>query len=181
MGEEQAKELFFAYYGNEFFMWKDGELDEYRSYSIPKGQELIWKDELVEKLYLDLDVKHNSTLNGLCTVMKYFGDYNPLDTVLNFISSNINKADSFLKIRYAEDLFDLLKNCINFHENCPRKLMKNTKELTVEILGSVINDEIVINEESELILEFNKDMPNKDYLINRAQNLLERVNMFNIC
>ena len=115
--ENRAKVLFFSYYGNEFFMWKDGELEEDKQYNIPKERELIWKGELVEKLYSNLDVKHDSTLGGLCIIIKYFGDSTLFRRVLNFIQANFNKADSFLKIRYAEDLFDLLENCVNFHEN----------------------------------------------------------------
>lgn len=181
VNEGRAKELFFSYYGNEFFMWKDGELEEYRTHNISKEQELIWKEELVKKLYLDLDVKHNSTLSGLCIIIKYFGDYNLFNRVFNFISNNYQGADSFLKIRYAEDLFDLMENCINFHENCPGELMETTKELTIEILNSVIDSEIIINQESEIILEFNKNIPNRDYLTNRAQDLSERINKFTIC
>lgn len=107
--KDRAKELYFMYCGNEFFIWKDGDLEEYKSYNISKDQEIFWRGELSRKLYSELEVKHNSSLNGLIMIINYFGEYDLLKKVLYFISNNYKCADSFLKLRYVEELFDVME------------------------------------------------------------------------
>ena len=179
MSEERAKELFFSYYGNEFFMWKDGDLDEYRSYNISKDQELIWKDELIDKLCSKLDVKHNSSLNGLILIINYFGEYDLLKKVLYFISDNYGEADSFLKLRYAEELFDIIEKS-KFHEHALEDTLLETKKFIIVIINDILSNKIKISAESEKILEFNRDMSNENYLIMRTQNLLKKIESYDI-
>ncbi len=176
VNEDRAKELFFIYYGNEFFMWKDGDLEEYKSYNISKDQELLWKEELAKKLYSELEVKHNSALNGLILIINYFGEYNLLKEVLNFISNNYQEADSFLKLRYTEELFDVVEKS-KFHEHAPKEVLEETKKLIETIVNDFLINEIEIDAESEKILEFNRNMSNEDYLTDRAKKLLERANL----
>ncbi|MGF7118701.1 hypothetical protein [Methanobacterium oryzae] len=177
MNWDRAKELYFMYWGNEFFMWKDGDLEEYKSYSISKDQEIVWRGELSEKLYSELEVKHNSSLNGLIGIINYFGEYDLLKKVLYFISNNYKCADSFLKLRYAEELFDIMEK-IKFHEYVPKEALKETKELIEIIINYILSNKIEIRAESEKILEFNQDMPNENYIILRTQELLKRVEAF---
>jgi hypothetical protein len=152
-------------------MWKDGDLEEYKTYDIPQDQELIWKEELTIELFSNLKVKHDSTLTGLHIMINYFGDSPLLKKVVEYISQNYLEADSFLKIRYAEDLEDMIQKCENFNTQCPKDLMTHTKKLAIEILENVLTHEIKISKESEIILNFNKDLPNDQYLINRGKSL----------
>lgn len=172
--DERAKELFSIYYGNKFFMWKDGDLEEYKTYDISQDQELIWKDELARELFSNLEVKHDSTLTGLHIIINYFGDSPLLKKVAEYISQNYLEADSFLKIRYAEDLEDMIQKCENFNVHCSEELMTLLRKLAMEILENVLSHPIEINRESEMILDFNKDLPNDQYLINRGKSLYER-------
>lgn len=178
MNEKRAKELFFIYYGNEFFMWKDGDLEEYKSYKISEDQELLWRNELSRKLCSELEVRHNSSLNGLILIINYFGEYDLLKKAIYFISNNYKFADSFLKIRYAEELFDIIEKS-KFHEHAPQKVLKETKELIEIIINDILNNKIEIMDESEKILEFNRDVPNENYLILRTQELLKRIETLN--
>lgn len=179
MSEERAKELFFSYYGNEFFMWKDGDLDEYKTYNISKDQELIWRAELIDKLCSELDVKHNSSLNALILIINYFGEYDLLKKVLYFISDNYGEADSFLKFRYAEELFDIIEKS-KFHEHAPEDTLLETKKFIIVIINDILSNKIKISAESEKILEFNRDMSNENYLIMRTQNLLKKIESYDI-
>lgn len=179
MSEERAKELFFSYYGNEFFMWKDGDLDEYKSYNISKDQELIWKDELIDKLCSKLDVKHNSSLNGLILIINYFGEYDLLKKVLYFISDNYSEADSFLKLRYAEELFDIIEKS-KFHEHAPEDTLLETKKFIIVIINDILSNKIKISAESEKILEFNRDMSDEKYLVMRTRDLLKKIEFYGI-
>ncbi len=171
--DNRAKELFSIYYGSKFFMWKDGDLDEYEKYGVHPDQELIWKDELAKELFSNLKVKHDSTLTGLHIMVNYFGDYDILRKLVEYISQNYREADSFLKIRYAEDLGDMIQKCENFNAHCPKDLMAHTRRLAMELLENVLNHEIEISEESKIILEFNNDLPNDEYLINRGKSSYE--------
>ncbi|MGB9979961.1 hypothetical protein [Methanobacterium sp.] len=179
VNKERAKELFFSYYGNEFFMWKDGDLDEYKSYNISKDQESVWKEELIEKLYSELDVKHNSSLNGLILIINYFGEYNLLKKVLYFISDNYMQADSFLKLRYAEELFDILEKS-KFHEHAPEDTLLETKKFIIVIINDILSNNVEISAESKKILEFNRDMPDENYLVLRTQDLLKKIESLDI-
>ena len=179
MSEDRAKELFFSYYGNEFFMWKDGDLDEYKSYNISKDQELLWRAELIDKLCSKLDVKHNSSLNGLILIINYFGEYDLLKKVLYFISDNYSEADSFLKLRYAEELFDIIEKS-KFHEHAPRDTFLETKKFIIVIINDILSNKMEISTESEKILEFNRDMPNEAYLVVRTQDLLKKIESYDI-
>lgn len=174
---ERAKEIYFNYLGNEFFMWKDGDLEEYRSYNIPKDQELLWREELTQKLYSEIEVKHDSSLGNLIIIINYFGDYDLLKDVLNFISSNYKKADSFLKLRYAEELFDVIEKSY-LHKHVSQEILMETKDLIEIIIGDILNNKIEIMEESRKILEFNHDMPDENYIILRTQELLKRVQLY---
>lgn len=174
---ERAKEIYFNYLGNEFFMWKDGDLEEYRSYNIPKDQELLWRDELTQKLYSEIEVKHDSSLGNLVIIINYFGDYDLLKDVLNFISSNYQEADSFLKLRYAEELFDVMEKS-KFHDKVSNEILIETKNLIETIINDILNKKIVITAESGKILEFNRDIPDENYLTIRTQELLKRVEAF---
>jgi hypothetical protein len=179
VSEERAKELFFSYYGNEFFMWKDGDLDEYKSYNISKDQELIWKDELIDKLCSKLDVKHNSSLNGLILIINYFGEYDLLKKVLYFISDNYSEADSFLKLKYAEELFDIIEKS-KFHEHAPEDTLLETKKFIIVIINDILSNKIKISAESEKILEFNRDMSDEKYLVMRTRDLLKKIEFYGI-
>ena len=154
-------------------MWKDGDLDEYEKYGIHPDQELIWKDELAKELFSNLNVEHDSTLTGLHIIINYFGDYCILRKLVEYLSQNYREADSFLKIRYAEDLWDIIQKCENFNVHCPEDLMAHTMKLAMEILENMLNHEIEINAESEIILDFNNDLSNDEYLINRGKSLYE--------
>ncbi len=171
-----AKEIYFDYLGNESFMWKDGVLEEYKSYNISKDQEKLWGVELKEKLYSELDVKHDSSLGSLILIINYFGDYNLLKNVLNFISNNYKEADSFLKLRYAEELFDVVEKC-DFHEQVPEDILLETEKLIRNIINEILNNRIEISDESEKILEFNKDMNDENYIFLRTQELSKRAQL----
>jgi len=179
VSEDRAKELFFSYYGNEFFMWKDGDLDEYKSYNISKCQELHWRGELIDKLCSELEVKHSSSLNGLILIINYFGEYDLLEKVLYFISDNYGEADSFLKLRYAEELFDIIEKS-KFHEHAPEYTLLETKKFIIVIINDILSNKIKISAESEKILEFNRDMPNETYLVVRTQDLLKKIEFYDI-
>lgn len=179
METNRAKELFFIFNGNEFFMWKDGYLDEYNSYKVSDEEKLIWRRELIEKLYSQLEVKHESTLSGLCGIINFFGDPELLEKILNYISANYTEADSFLKIRYAENLFDIMEKS-ELHDIYPPDLLIKTKTLAFTIINEVLINNIEINDESTKILEFNQELKNEDYLIERGKNLLKQLNSFRI-
>lgn len=174
MNENRARELFFSYLGNEFFMWKDGDLDEYKNYNISKDQELLWKEELIRKLCCELEVKHNSSLNGLILIINYFGEYDLLNKVVHFISNNYQEADSFLKLRYAEELFDIIEKS-ELHEHAPKKALLETKNLIEIIINDILSNKIEIMPESEKILVFNCAIPNENYVILRTQELIKKV------
>jgi hypothetical protein len=172
----KAKEIYFDYLGNEFFMWKDGVLEEYKSYDVSKDQEILWRNELIENLYSVLNVKHESSLGSLILIINYFGDYNLLKDVLNFISNNYKEADSFLKLKYAEYLFDVIEKS-DYHEQWPKNILLETGEIIRNIIYEILNNKIEIIDESEKILEFNHDMPDENYLILRTQELFKRVQL----
>ena len=47
--EERAKELFYRYHGNRFYMDHDGEGREYDSYHISRETEEMWTEELISR------------------------------------------------------------------------------------------------------------------------------------
>ena len=47
--EERAKELFYRYHGNRFYMDHDGEGREYDSYHVSRETEEMWTEELISR------------------------------------------------------------------------------------------------------------------------------------
>ena len=47
--EERAKELFYLYHGNRFYMDHDGEGREYDSYHVSRETEEMWTEELISR------------------------------------------------------------------------------------------------------------------------------------
>ena len=127
---------------------KNGDLDEYKTYNISKDQELIWRNELIDKLCSELEIKHSSSLNGLILIINYFGEYDLLEKVLYFISDNYGEADSFLKLRYAEELFEIIEKS-KFHEHAPEDTLLETKKFVIVIINDILSNKIEIRDESD--------------------------------
>ena len=52
---KKAKEMYFAYKCNEYFMKQDDALHEYKKYNISLEQQELWKMEYIDKLFDDLE------------------------------------------------------------------------------------------------------------------------------
>jgi hypothetical protein len=100
----KAKEIFFSYNGQHYFMDHDGVYDEYKKYNISEIVEKEWIEELV-KLRLN-EYKESSDYKYLTPLVDY---YNRYDLIIEIV--NVKLKGAFInKIIVLEDLTKILCN-----------------------------------------------------------------------
>ena len=71
---ERAKELFFKYSGNRFFMDREGDGNEYESYNVSKETEKAWAKEFVS-FFLESGLQGKEALRNYSAAAELTGRY----------------------------------------------------------------------------------------------------------
>ena len=161
----RAKEIYFGYCGNSFFMRREGFYDEYKSYNISKEQELVWKEEIVENLYNQLSFEDSYAFHKLAMIAENDNDYSVVEKLITYISNNKTKGDSLIKLIYAEVLLKI---------PCPKELAKVKFDLVENILQIVLDNPVTVYS-SWLKKGFADKLPDEAYIKNRLKKDLNRL------
>lgn len=159
----KAQNIFFDYSGSFFLMSREGIYEEYKSYNISKDQELVWKDELVEKWYKQLSVEDTLALSKLASITADYHDYSIVEKLIGFIVNNMDKGDSLIKLIYAETLLNIA---------CPKDLTRAKIDTVIDLLKSVSSNPITVN--PIWTQRGFAELPDKEYIANRLKKDLDR-------
>lgn len=127
---EKAKEMYFNYSCNEYYMKVDGVLDEYKNYGISTELQKQWKNEYIlsefNKLKKEDDIK---SLKNIQNFIKENHDVNALVELYKYYSINKNSND-YLK---------LSKICSAIVSSISLFMLKGKEEFINKILMDVLD------------------------------------------
>lgn len=95
-----ARKLFYYYHGNYYYMAHEGELDKYKSYHISSKIETKWAleflSERLKKMYAsdNMQIIHD-LLWEYGEMACNYGDYNALESLVEFSKRRSNNLDTF--------------------------------------------------------------------------------------
>ena len=160
----KAKELYFSYCGSSFYMSREGDYTEYKTYNISKKQELIWKNQLIEKWVNQLSFKDTLAFSRLAMIAENYHDYNVVKRLIGYVSDNIDRGDSLIKLVYAEVLLNIA---------CPKELIKAKMGVVGDLLRSVSDNPITVDS-SWTQKGFADKLPDEDYIKKRLNKDFDR-------
>ncbi len=109
--EQTAKKLFLFYRGSTYGMWRDGFNGAYKMCNISRQQEVAWAKEKIGTLMplFQCRLLADSAFLELVDFVIAARDNEILLELIATIMRNVDKMDTFTKIRLAEDLGRILQ------------------------------------------------------------------------
>ncbi|WP_339319626.1 hypothetical protein [Paenibacillus sp. FSL R10-2734] len=166
---QRAKALYTRFLGHFLNMHKEGFLKEYKSFEIPREQELEWLNEMALEYAGQLSIRDWEAMTMLESISQNYQDSWIVEKVASFASRNIMSADSLVKLIYAEKLVEIIRS---HKQLITKELLFGACKVAVQILENVISQPLVIDPGHEL-----KELGLKDKraLNSRAEQSLEQV------
>ena len=108
--ESTAEQLYRAYLGSRFMMWREGELDEYEALCPDPQDEQRWRDELISE---QLQAAHEGDTDALSRLTT-------LNAVLELpdLTRLASERDGFYRLRVAETIWYMIDK-LNVSEVAP--------------------------------------------------------------
>ncbi|MBD3922940.1 hypothetical protein H8B09_29805 [Paenibacillus sp. PR3] len=165
----RAKELFTTYNGSAFQMFRNGCIEEYKQYNIPKQLETDWFEEMVARYTKELSIRDWNAINRLVSIAANYPNDKILKNVLSFASRNVMSSDSIVKLMYAEGIIEIINKIKPQLSHDSRIEAYKTAFL---ILDDIIKKPLVIDTGHELE---NYNMKDKKSLNERAKRSIEKI------
>lgn len=112
---KEAKQIFYAFGGSKFHMEREGILDKYRTFMVPKDLEYRWTYEIIEHTEEMLLKESNTVL--ICEYFfkcrNYAGrmrDEDIFEFLMNYIKENICKLDTYTSMINLNCFCDGVRN-----------------------------------------------------------------------
>lgn len=144
---EQAHALFACYLGSAVQMHREGVLDQYKQYEIPRETEIEWFREIVVSCTQQLSIRDWEAVSRLEALSKNYQSPDIVENTASFASRNIMSADTIVRLMFAESLVGIIranKAVIS------RELLFSACRTAVKILEAVIAQPLVIDPGHEL-------------------------------
>lgn len=106
-----AKSIFFTYDGSHCQMANDGVYDKYKSYNIPKKQELLWLDEIKNNRINTLADSDNIKLDfaKTCSGIRKSNDTDNIDFMFDFlVSAKVSCQSENIRVYIYETFIETL-------------------------------------------------------------------------
>ncbi|OPA73813.1 hypothetical protein BVG16_27435 [Paenibacillus selenitireducens] len=165
----RAKELFTSYHGSTLHMYREGDLEEYREYNIPKDMEIEWFKEMIDQYTRELSIRDWNAVEHLDLIADHYPDASILKNIESFASRNVMSSDSIVKLMFAEKMIDIIKKT---KKHIPEELLIEAYKTTYIILNEIMNKPLIIDPGHELEQYNLKD---KKSLNNRAKRSIENL------
>ncbi|RKP57974.1 hypothetical protein D7Z26_00200 [Cohnella endophytica] len=165
----RAKELFTSYDGSTLHMYREGQLEEYKQYNIPKQLEIDWFNELINQYTQELSIKDWNAVYRLDSIANHYKDERILRNVVAFTSRNVMSSDSIVKLMYAEGIIEIINKTKDQIQN---DLRTEAYKTTYLILEDIINKPLIIDPGHELE---NYNLKDKKSLNDRAKRSIEKI------
>ena len=155
----EAKEIFLKYGGSYFHMDRDGQLTKYKGHNIEESTEKVWLKEYQEEIIAQIQAGNSIEvyLNRLCSVMRQIKDDEYLETLFNTLEKSLKNADSFVSLRIAEELQEVIKFFATNNIGDMKKLV-NYKNLTIDIFRKLTSKPIVISHDTRKNVAFEENL-----------------------
>lgn len=170
----EAKEMFLKYCGSYFYMERDGQLIRYKGYNVDASTEREWLKEYQEEIITQIQVGNSSDVyvSRLCRVMRQIKDDEYLEKLFNTLSRSLKKSDTFVRLRIAEELQEVIKFFISNNIGDMKKLA-NYNNQTIYILRNVISQPFVISEDTRKNVAFEDTLKEENVKERAKQRLKE--------
>lgn len=137
--EQAAKNIFFEYACNHFFMGHDGVLEEYRKYSISTETEILWRQEYIS--FWESQLSTNSL-----TALFHLRDAHALEALADIIRI-ANQGDDYSRFWFADVLWELAGTM-----GCPPTVRKNAIDTAFEIWEALLQNSITLTDEHHMAI-----------------------------
>lgn len=167
---QRAKEIFFHYACNHFFLDREVDVKEYEKFNISREQEHRWRQEYIFHWVSQLSVADFQAVDKL--------DAANAGEALREMIGMSELGDSFAKLRYANALWNIASGSVMFsiaRARAKRKavllwksLLKNRVELTDDHrkhISQIIEDQARVQKSVRAVTP-------EDYILNYARNKL---------
>lgn len=165
----RAKELFTTYDGSTFQMYRNGCLEEYKQYDVPKQLETDWFNEMVARYTRELSIRDWNAINRLASIAANYQNEKILKNVLSFASRNVMSSDSIVKLMYAEGIIEIISK---LKSHLSHDFRIEAYKTAFVILDDVIKQPLVVDTGHELE---NYNLKDKKSLNERAKRSVEKI------
>lgn len=165
----RAKELFDAHYGNKLQMFREGQLEEYKSYNIELEQESQWMKQLIQHYSEQLSIRNWDAVYHLDIIAGNYKDSDIITNILLFSTKHLKSADSIVKLKYAEymnHMIGLTKDVLT------KDQLIDAIKKTLLIFDDIMKGQLVVDPGHELSLH---QLTDKRSLNNRAKRGIEQL------
>lgn len=107
---KRAQQLFKTYLGHKFHMHRDGLLQEYQSFEVPREMEEEWKRELAAANVGALSIRNWEAAAILCQLAIVHPDPAILTGITAFAARHVMSGDSLVKLGYAENMIAIIQS-----------------------------------------------------------------------
>ena len=149
---QRAKEIFFQYACNHFYLNREVEAVEYKKFDISKEQEKIWCREYVSYWMSQLSLDDLRALNPL--------RYTYAEEALPELLRLSTLGDSFAKLSFANTIWD-----IAYGGTMSPIMRESSRRKAVSIWQALLNNPIELTDDHRQIVT-------DDYILNYARNKL---------
>lgn len=164
----RAQQIFNTYDGSTFRMYREGVLEEYKKYDIPKELEVQWFEEMIAQAAKELSIRDWNAVDRLSSIAAQYPDERILKHVMTFAARNVLSSDSIVKLMYAEGLLEIIDKTSTLSNDLKLEAYKTTHQ----ILEDVINKPLIIDAGHELD---NYKLKDKKSLNERAKRSVEKI------
>ncbi|MCL6592246.1 MAG: hypothetical protein K6U80_20155 [Firmicutes bacterium] len=139
-----AKKIFFEFGGSHFHMAREGVYDTYKKFNISKKQELIWINEYLNVLFSKINDKTiiDDEVMDLMRIIREYKQINHFEKLLDWAKTINPNADSFTKLRLAEEILDIIK--LFKKESTIPKCVKDAKIFALDVLHEINRKPITV-------------------------------------
>jgi hypothetical protein len=166
----KAKEIFFKYGGSHYFMYREGDLENYEKYSISEAQEREWLEEYQNELLMKIEnekIPDVSLINLSRTISesrsnKYF------KLLLDQVKRKKDTLDTFSRLRMCEELLSIVEDFKGTHDAEKIITIKEAKHLALSILKESIQRPVTVDP-YYYTLHFQPDTLTTDSILSRIK------------
>lgn len=129
----EAKQLFFYYACNHFFMDHDGAGERYRKFSVSPAQEKEWRQEYIAFWLSKLSTDDLEPLDKLGDAWAH--------EVLPQLIALADKGDGYAKLWFANTIWQLTQS-----GETPRELIEQGRDLALNLWRSLVDKPVVLSQ-----------------------------------
>ena len=168
-----AKSIFMKYGGSYFHMEREGEYEYYKSFDVPKEQEMLWVNECQNELLNEIESADVVSFNfiKLTGIISQYKSVDGLRALLEIVKMKNGNVDTFSQIRIAEEIMGVVKafdvNAMNIDA------IREAQKMALDIVNNIDINNITISIYYK-DLGYLTDILTEDNIVDRIQILRKK-------